>query len=129
MEAPMMLLFTYLRSIETRDLKDRILTYRQDQGTWKAIFYMLLSIVAFLFMHSFVKYLESVSPYQIVFFRALTTLILCLVLLKVRGISLGREHGVLLVSRGIVGTVSMLLFFMAVKEIPFGSAVSLRYLL
>lgn len=89
---------------------------------------MLLSIVAFTGMNAFVKYLSVLSPFQIVFFRALGTLILCLVLLRIKGISLASNNLGLLLSRGIVGTISLVLFFMAVKEIPFGSAVSLRYL-
>lgn len=89
---------------------------------------MLLSILAFTVMNSLVKYLESVPPFQIVFFRAVGTLLLCLILLKIRRIPIfGNKRGLLL-SRGIVGTLAMMLFFMAVKEIPFGSAVSLRYL-
>lgn len=89
---------------------------------------MLLSILAFTVMNSLVKYLELVPPFQIVFFRALGTLILCLILLKARGIPVMGTNRGLLLSRGIVGTLAMMLFFMAVKEIPFGSAVSLRYL-
>lgn len=79
-------------------------------------------------MHSFVKHLEVLPPFQIVFFRALGTLLLCLMVLKIRGIRPTGRHQGLLISRGIIGTISMALFFMAVKEIPFGSAVSLRYL-
>ncbi|PHN06865.1 EamA family transporter [Flavilitoribacter nigricans DSM 23189 = NBRC 102662] len=89
---------------------------------------MLLSILAFTVMNAFVKYLQDLPPFEIVFFRALGTLILCLILLRARGISLVGDQVGWLIGRGIAGTISMLLFFMAVKEIPFGSAVSLRYL-
>ncbi len=100
----------------------------QQQNIWKALQYMLFSVSAFTVLNACVKYLDSISPYQIVFFRAAGTLILCLVLLRVRGISLRGTHQGLLIARGVVGTISMAFFFFAVKELPFGSAVSLRYL-
>ncbi len=79
-------------------------------------------------MNASVKYLEAVSAYQIVFFRAFGSLILCIAFLRIKKIPIWGSHKKLLIIRGIVGTISVTLFFLGVKEIPFGSAVALRYL-
>jgi len=79
-------------------------------------------------MNASAKYLEAVSAYQITFFRALGSLILCVTFLKIRHIPLLGTNRKLLLLRGIIGTISMVLFFLAIKEIPFGSVVCLRYL-
>ncbi|MEL6987426.1 MAG: DMT family transporter, partial [Bacteroidota bacterium] len=56
------------------------------------------------------------------------SLILCIIYLKYLNISFWGKHTGLLISRGVIGTISMALFFLTIKEIPFGSAVTLRYL-
>lgn len=89
---------------------------------------MLISVLAFTVMNACAKYLENVSAFQIVFFRSLGSLVLSIAFLQVKSISIWGTHHGLLISRGIIGTTSMALFFLTVKEIPFGSAVSLRYL-
>ena len=89
---------------------------------------MILSAFAFALMDGVVKYLDHVSSYQLVFFRAVVSLILCLTYLQVKQIPMLGTRRTLLLLRGIVGTISMTLFFLAVKHIPLGSAVTLRYL-
>lgn len=103
-------------------------TDHNSPGIGLILLYVLVSILAFTMMNAFVKYLQYLPPFQLVFFRALGTLVLCVIVLKVKGISIEGNRLDLLFGRGIAGTISLLLFFMAIKEIPFGSAVSLRYL-
>lgn len=79
-------------------------------------------------MNACAKYLEAVTAFQITFFRALGSLLLCLLFLKIRRIPILGTNRKLLLSRGVIGTISMVLFFLTIKEIPFGAAVSLRYL-
>jgi len=100
----------------------------QHSDTWHGLRFMLYSVLAFTVMNAFVKYLESVSAYQIVFFRGFGSFILCLAYLKFKGIPVWGTHRKLLLARGAVGTLSMTLFFLALKEIPFGSAATLRYI-
>ena len=97
-------------------------------GPYYAIYLMIISALSFTFMDSIVKYLESVSPYQMVFFRALGSLVLCMGYLWIKGIPMFGNNKTWLILRGVVGTISMTLFFMAIKLIPIGSAVTLRYL-
>jgi drug/metabolite transporter (DMT)-like permease len=94
----------------------------------KAILFMCLSAFAFAIMNGLVKYLIDFSAYQLVFFRSLGTLLITssiLIYLKIP--MLGNKRW-LLISRGVVGAISLLLFFSALKYLPVGTAVTLRYL-
>ncbi|WP_370622883.1 DMT family transporter [Winogradskyella forsetii] len=94
----------------------------------KAIQYMIISALAFTFLNVFVKSLNHFSVYQIVFFRALGSLFFTIpFLLKKKMSFLGNKRG-LMIMRGIVGLISMTLFFLSLKYIAMGTAVSLRYI-
>ncbi|WP_367180241.1 DMT family transporter [uncultured Winogradskyella sp.] len=94
----------------------------------KAIQYMIISALAFTFLNVFVKSLNNFSVYQIVFFRALGSLFFTIPFLLKNKISLlGNKRG-LMIMRSVVGLISMTLFFMSIKYIAMGTAVSLRYI-
>jgi len=93
-----------------------------------AIYLMIISAVAFTIMNAFVKYLDHIGSYQLIFFRGIVSLVLCIPYLVSRGIPLWGNKRKWLILRGIVGTISLTLFFLAIKHIPLGSAVTLRYL-
>jgi drug/metabolite transporter (DMT)-like permease len=94
----------------------------------KAIQYMLISALAFTFLNVFVKSLNNFSVYQIVFFRAIGSLFFTIPFLLKNSISiLGNKRG-LLVMRSIFGLISMTLFFLSLKYIAMGTAVSIRYI-
>jgi len=95
---------------------------------WKAIRYMVYSMMAFAAMNFVVKYLDDYSAWQIAFFRAAGTLFITLPLLKKKGISIWGNQKKLLLLRGIVGTTSLLLFFISIKLLPLGTCVTLRYM-
>lgn len=99
-----------------------------SNGTKKAIQYMLVSTFAFACMNVIVKYLENVSAYQIVFFRSAGSFILTFTFLLKNKIPILGNNKKLLVLRGIVGVTSMTLFFMSIKYLSVGTAVSIRYL-
>lgn len=94
----------------------------------KAIKYMLISTLAFSCMNSTVKYLSEVNTYQIVFFRSLGSLFFTFGFLLKNKIPILGKNNKLLISRAIVGTTSMMLFFMSVKYLSIGTAVSIRYI-
>ncbi|MGB5386800.1 MAG: DMT family transporter [Eudoraea sp.] len=94
----------------------------------KAIYYMLLSTLAFTVMNGLLKFLTTYSAYQLVFFRALGSLFFTFGYLLSKGIPILGTHRKLLVLRGLVGSTSMVLFFMAIHYIPLGSAVGMRYI-
>lgn len=94
----------------------------------KAIKYMLISTLAFACMNVIVKYLEYVSAYQIVFFRSASSLFFTFGFLLKNKIPILGNNKKLLITRGVVGVISMTLFFMSTKYLSIGTAVSLRYL-
>lgn len=89
---------------------------------------MLVSTFAFACMNATVKHLEAIGTYQIVFFRALGSLVFTFWLLRKQRIPFMGTHKTLLILRGVVGVTSMMLFFNAVKYLSVGTAISLRYL-
>jgi len=89
---------------------------------------MLISIAAFTVMNSLVKYLQHLPAFELVFFRSIGSCVICFFLLLKQGIPILGNERKLLLSRGLFGVTSMFLFFAVVKLIPFGSAVSLRYI-
>lgn len=93
----------------------------------QAIKFMILSTMAFACMNAVVKYLDNVNTYQIVFFRSLGSLFFTFgYLLKNRIPFIGNKNK-LLILRSLVGATSMIFFFMSVKYLSVGTAVSLRY--
>jgi len=88
---------------------------------------MFISVSAFTIMNTFVKYLQHLPPFELVFFRSIGTSIICFFLLIKQKIPILGNQRKLLVSRGLVGVTAMVTFFWVVQLIPFGSAVSLRY--
>ena len=89
---------------------------------------MLISTVSFTAMNVTVKFLKDYSSFELVFFRSIGTFFICLfLLLKMKIPILGNQRK-LLFGRAVAGAVSMFGFFIAIKLIPFGTAVTFRYL-
>lgn len=94
----------------------------------KAIIYMIFSALGFMLLNSFVKYLGHYSAYQLVFFRSAGSLFFTIGFLKRNKIPMQGNQKILLITRGLVGVTSMIFFFLALKYLPIGSAVSMRYI-
>lgn len=94
----------------------------------KAIFFMIFSAIAFAAMNGIVKYLEDYNAFEKVFFRSLGTLVFTLPYLVYHKIPLLGNKRFLLVARGVTGAISLILFFLSLKYLPVGTAVTLRYL-
>jgi drug/metabolite transporter (DMT)-like permease len=94
----------------------------------KAIKFMVISTLAFACMNVAVKYLVNINAHQIVFFRSAGSLFFTFGFLVKNKIPILGNNRLLLVLRGLVGVTSMTFFFMSIKYLPVGTAVSLRYL-
>lgn len=94
----------------------------------KAIIYMIISALAFTFLNVMVKYLVRFDTFQIVFFRSVGSLFFTMSFLLKNKIPIYGNSKFLLVIRGIVGLTAMSLFFISLKYLTVGSAVSLRYI-
>ncbi len=88
---------------------------------------MLLSTLFFAMMSTMVKYLKDFGAFQLVFFRSLGTLVFTTSFIIYWKIPLWGNQKKLLLLRGFTGTISMVLFFMALHFMTLGSAVTLRY--
>lgn len=96
--------------------------------SYQALKYMIISTFAFACMNVTVKYLDGFSAAQIVFLRSIGSLFFSFgLLIKNRIPPLGNNKKILIL-RGLVGVTSMTFFFMSIKYLPVGTAVSLRYL-
>ncbi|WP_299272451.1 DMT family transporter [uncultured Psychroserpens sp.] len=93
----------------------------------KAIILMIISALAFALLNAFVKKLDQFNVYQIVFFRSLGSLIFTLPFLISNKIPMFGNKKLLLISRGVIGFIAMTLFFMSLKYLSMGTAVSIRY--
>ena len=89
---------------------------------------MIFSTIAFALMNALIKFLIHFPTFELVFFRSLSTFVITFFLMKTKGIVLRPNKPFLLVLRGIVGVISMSLFFMGAHYIPIGSAVTVRYI-
>ena len=92
-----------------------------------AIQYMLLSTGMFGLMNSLVKKFIDYPTFELIFFRSVTSLFIAFFYLKYFNIPLWGNQKQLLLVRGILGTTSMVLFFLSIQNISLGSAVTLRY--
>jgi drug/metabolite transporter (DMT)-like permease len=93
----------------------------------KAIFFMILSVLAFAIMNAIVKYLTTFGVYQIVFFRSVGTLAFTVPLILKYKIPILGNNKKLLFMRGLIGVISLTTFFEALNYLAIGTAVSLRY--
>lgn len=95
---------------------------------WKAVQFMIIGMLAFACLNFTVKYLDHISAFQLVFFRAVGTLIITLPIIFAKKLNPFGNKKWLLLSRGLVGFSSLLLYFLALKLMPLGTCVTLRYL-
>ena len=89
---------------------------------------MFLSGCCFTAMNGIVKYIDHLPVFELVFFRALGSALLCWMFLYKKGISPIGTKPKLLFFRAAAGLISMALFFKAIHIMPIASAVTLRYI-
>ena len=91
---------------------------------------MLLAITLFAGMGICVKYLSHIPAMEIVLFRCLISLAVCIFMLKKIKVSAWGKPGnrSQLFGRGICGAIALGLFFTTVQAIPLATAVVIQYL-
>jgi drug/metabolite transporter (DMT)-like permease len=90
--------------------------------------YMLLATVFFSLMNITVKLLPTIPAIEIVFFRSLITLVMSYAFLARKKVSIFGNNKKLLITRGISGAISLILYFSTLQNIPLAGAVTLQYL-
>lgn len=89
---------------------------------------MLIAVTLFAVVNASVKFLDHIPFFEIVFFRALITLLICGFLLKKKDIPLSGNNKKILLARGLAGTLALTGFFYTLQEMPLATAVTLQYL-
>ncbi|MDG2252248.1 MAG: DMT family transporter [Methylophilaceae bacterium] len=94
----------------------------------KGVQWMLISTVCFSIMGACVKFGGGYfSPYELVFYRALISLIVITVIMKLTKVKFSSNYPQLHIARSIVGSISLLLFFYAICYLPLSTAMTLNY--
>ena len=75
-----------------------------------------------------VKYLDQIPAYEIVFFRALVSLVVCYFLLFKAHLSPWGNNRKYLLLRGLAGTAALMMYFHTLQNMPLASAVTIQYL-
>lgn len=89
---------------------------------------MLVSVMGFALMNLTVKFLHRLPATELVLFRSVISLSLCLYFLKKRNISPWGNNKTFLILRGTFGVIALSLFFYTLQKLPLGSAITLQYL-
>ncbi|KAA6227281.1 MULTISPECIES: DMT family transporter [unclassified Campylobacter] len=92
-----------------------------------SIYFMILACLDFAFMGACVKILSTDIPsVELMFFRNIIGLVFMLYLIKKSKVHKEGKHFLLLVFRGIFGTLSLYLFFYNVSNITLGGAFAFQ---
>jgi drug/metabolite transporter (DMT)-like permease len=95
---------------------------------YKGIAYILLSSAAYAVVNFCVKFLDDIPTHEIVFFRSLVSLVLCLIWIKQLGLSFFGNNKKWLIIRGFSGMTALFLFFLTIKHMPLASATTIQYI-
>ena len=93
-------------------------------GVW----YMLIASFLFTLMAVFVKLLPGIPELEIIFFRSIISVVICIWSLKRIGVALMGKNYTLLIMRGVVGAIALTMNFYLIKSIPLATASTLFYL-
>jgi drug/metabolite transporter (DMT)-like permease len=89
---------------------------------------MIFAGLTFAAMNVGVKLLPGIPVAEIVFFRALVSLIISYLILVRKGIPILGNNRKILIMRGLFGTSALLLFFYTIHVLPLASAMVIHYL-
>jgi drug/metabolite transporter (DMT)-like permease len=94
----------------------------------KGVRYMLISGFFFTLMNVCVKLIPDIPSYEIVLFRSLITLVICLAYLYYYKIYIWGHQKKFLVLRGLFGAGSLIFYFELLQRIPLASATTIFFL-
>lgn len=105
---------------------------------YKGVLYLLAATFTFSLVNLGVKLLSHANDvipgmqeypvHELVFFRSIISLSICLTIVKMRGLPLFGNNHPWLVIRGISGATALFLFFMTIQNMPLAVATTVQYL-
>jgi drug/metabolite transporter (DMT)-like permease len=90
--------------------------------------FMILAVCSFAVTHACVKALTGIPFHQVVFFRAIVSLAICLVMLWRAKVPMLGNNKKVLILRGLAGTLALSLYFYTLQALPLATAVTIQYL-
>ena len=90
---------------------------------------MLISIVSFSLMHLCVKAISGIPVHQIITFRSVFSILICIYTLKKNNIPFWGNNKPLLIARGLVGASSLFCFLYSIQLLPLATAVTISNLI
>ena len=94
----------------------------------KGVKYMLLSTFAFSLMTLFVKFLDGIHAFEIIFFRSIISFVISFSFLKWKNINPLGVNRKFLVLRGVFGVTALTFFFITLQHLPLANAITIQYL-
>lgn len=95
---------------------------------YKGIFYILLSSLTYALVNFCVKFLQHIPTHEIVFFRSVISLIICIIWIRRLGIPFFGNNIKWLLVRGFAGMTALFMFFLTIKQMPLASATTIQYI-
>ncbi len=89
---------------------------------------MILAVTCFAVTHASVKFLQIIPFYEIVFFRAIISLVMSVFMLRSLKVSLWGNNKKVLLLRGLFGSGALILYFYTLQVLPLATAVTIQYL-
>lgn len=89
---------------------------------------MLIAVFLFALVNAGVKWVARIPAHEVVFFRAMVTLIVGYAILRARNINPWGNNKPILLARGIAGTIALTLYFYTLQSMPLVSAMAIHYL-
>lgn len=89
---------------------------------------MLLAGIFFAMMNVSVKFVPHIPAIEIIWFRSIFSLVFSYLVLKKQKVNVFGNNKVLLITRGVVGSIGLISFFYTLQNIPLASAVTMQYL-
>ena len=94
----------------------------------RGVLLMLGASFLFSVMNLLVKFISHIPATEIILFRSVISLVLCLVILKRKKIHIWGNNRKILILRGLSGATALITLFMLLQTIPLASATVLHYL-
>lgn len=86
---------------------------------------MLFAMLLFSVMQLWVKALDNIPFFELIFFRSIISLVLSFGTIKARGESLFGNRKDLLIGRAVFGMLSLSCFFYSLQNMPLGSLITI----
>lgn len=91
----------------------------------KGILYMLIAMLLFSVMQVWVKQLDHIPFFELIFFRSIISLVLSVGTIQTKGLNYFGHRKDLLIGRAIFGMLSLSCFYYAIQNMPLGSLITI----